>query len=55
MPEAPEGLLIRPMSIHDAAQLRALWTLPGVVWGTNRTSSQSLEQVQARTERLSES
>jgi putative acetyltransferase len=52
MAAAPEDLLIRPMRVQDAAGLHVLWTLPGVVWGTNRTPSQTLEQVHQRAERL---
>jgi L-phenylalanine/L-methionine N-acetyltransferase len=50
MAKPPAGLIIRTVSEADAPQLHALFTLPGVVWGTNQLPSQSLEHVRSRIE-----
>jgi putative acetyltransferase len=52
MAERPEGLIIRPVSVGDAAQLLELLTLPGTTWGTNQMPSQTLEQVRSKFERI---
>ena len=48
----PEGLLIRPMSMTDVADLQALSTLPGALWGTAQVASKTLEQRQSQVEGL---
>src|SRR5439155_26660470 len=40
----PEGLLIRPMSMADVADLQALSTRPAALWGTAQVASKTLEQ-----------
>jgi putative acetyltransferase len=45
MPQPPAGLIIRTTNESDAVQLHALFTLPGVVWGTNQLPSRTLEHV----------
>jgi L-phenylalanine/L-methionine N-acetyltransferase len=50
MPKPPPGLIIRPVSVADAAQLHTLFTLPGVVWGTNQLPSQTVDAVRERIE-----
>jgi L-phenylalanine/L-methionine N-acetyltransferase len=46
----PEGLVIRPLSLADAAEIHQLCTLPGTTWGTNQITSQGIERVQRRIE-----
>ncbi len=45
-----DGLILRPTTMEDAEQLHHLQTLPGTTWGTNQTTSQTLEQVRDRLE-----
>jgi L-phenylalanine/L-methionine N-acetyltransferase len=50
MPPPPDGLILRPVSMADVAQLHELLTLPGTTWGTNQITSQTIEQVRSRLE-----
>jgi hypothetical protein len=52
MPERPDGLLIRPLNVADAAGLQALCRLPGTMWGTAQMPSRTLEQRQRQVESM---
>jgi len=52
MPERPDGLLIRPLSLADVAGMQALCTLPGTMWGTAQIPSRTLEQRQRQVESM---
>ena len=47
---APEGMVIRPVSVADAEALHEIRTLPSVMWGTLQLPSLTVEGVRRRLE-----
>jgi hypothetical protein len=52
MPEKLDGLLIRPLSLADAAGIQALCSLPGTMWGTAPMPFRTFEQRQRQVESM---